>query len=305
MITLVLLAAAMVIPTNSESEITKKGNAYFAHIGTIAAPAYYHTIAVTLSFSDFIDRFEELQGVKKDTMAAFNKSISTLRINDADLTFKRVLRRTQRSEDRLGEAHQHLMTLIAFTVRKKRFLGMLLGFSGAIIAVGSAIYQANQVTKLANSIGRVDHRVSMVVASQRLLEDAIKQALDVEKAEIMEERLIYEINEVYDHSAEMMERLIEGIYAVRNHRLHPTVLPPSDMVEITKRIDKTKKTTGHSTVFEPKSHLEDYPISYVLKERGLIILLHVPFVTDGQQMVRRLDHLPAAKFQSNTDFYEF
>ena len=300
---LALLAAFMVAPTGGD--FAKKGNAYFAHIGTIAAPAYYRTVAVTISFAEYTDRYQQLQATKATMMAEFEAALNEMNVKDVKNITTRVLRRTQRSDLRLQTAQQNLQLLIELAIRAKRFAGVLLGLTGAVVAVGSAIYQAHQVTRLANDIGRVDHRVTMVVESQRKLENAIRQALELEKAEIMEERLVYELNGIYDHSAEMIESLITGIYAVRDHRLHPAVLPPQDLVEITKAVTDHKKKTGHATVFQTKLHLEDYPVSYILKEKGLIVLVHVPFVSDGEQMVRKLYHLQSAKFQSGKSFFDY
>ena len=298
-----LLAAMMAVKSNCE--LTKRGNAYFANIGTIAAPAYYKTVAVQISFSSYKNRYDELEEAKNGAMAQFNATLVKLNMADRVNITKRVIRRTERSQQRLKQAQQQLQTLINFSERDKRFAGVLLGLAGTVVAIGSAIYQSQQVTKLAENIGRVDHRVEMVVESLKKLEAAITQALDLEKAEIMEERLVYEINGIFDHSAEMIESLVNGIYAVRSHKLHPTVVPPHDMVVITEEITKHTKATKHSTVFSTNRHLEDYPLSYILKDSGMIVLVHVPFVADGQQMIRKLYHLQSAKFQLGNQFFDY
>lgn len=300
---LVLLAAMMAVPSNCE--LLKRGNAYFTEMGTIAAPAYYKTVAVKISFGSYTNRYEVLKGKKEEAMAQFNSTLIELKIADRVNITKRVIRRTERSQQRLQQAQQQLQTLINFSERDKRFAGVLLGLAGTVLAIGSAIYQSQQVTKLAEDIGRVDHRVDMVVMSLRKLEAAINQALELEKAEIMEERLVYEINGIFDHSAEQIESLVNGIYAVRSHKLHPTVVPPQDMVVITKEITKHTKATKHSTVFNTNRHLEDYPLSYILKDKGLIVLVHVPFVSDGQQMVRKLYHLQSAKLHLGKQFFDY
>ena len=300
---IIAMTAAMCIrPTLS----LKKGNAHFAAAGVIAAPAYYQTLSVFIRFSAYHDRLAEATKEKERAIAKFNEQMVALNITKAERkkVIDRVTLRTVRSFERLKKADANLRTLTQFSdSRSKRFVTAL-ALLGVTIAAGSAIWQAIQVDNTAKSISRVDHKVQQVIEDLYQMRVAIQAWEHAAETEIMEERLVYELNAALDHAAEVIEELVQGIYSVRAHKLHPAILPPQDMVILSKKLKDRSSKLGHTPVLDAKAHLEDYPISYVLGDKGLLLLIHVPFVTDGRHMLRQLFQLQHAVFEYPDGFQE-
>ena len=280
-----------------------KGRAHFTAAGRMAAPAYYHTVSVLVDFDEYKDRYMKADKIREEAISAFKNRLIRLNATDPSEAAGRVYSRTRRSHKRLETVQKDVQTITEYSeTRNKRMLGALLGAVSTLISVGSAVWQSHQVTDLAGKIKRVDHKVSQAMHDVRKMGKTMKNWIATEEAEIIEDRLVYDLNSIQDHSAEVMEDFVRGLYAARDHRLHPAILPPQDMVEISKEIQKHTKKTKHSPVLDAKAHLEEYPISYMLGTKGLLILIHVPFVTDHRHMVRELYYLQSATFNTKNGY---
>jgi hypothetical protein len=185
-------------------------------------------------------------------------------------------------------------------------LSGILGGLGAIVSVGSAIYTEQQVHQVQSTLKRVVHRQ---MDELRVLKALAKSVEGIEEhlgVDFFEEEAIRRLQHCDDLARQQLEGWVEGIYALLQHEMHPALLTPEVREEFLGEIENDVKESGSEMVVDIRKDLHDIPISWIVTDSwGIIIILHVPMISDSRTMLRDLYRLDAAVLKRGHEIVRF
>jgi hypothetical protein len=155
----------------------------------------------------------------------------------------------------------------------------------------------NKVSKLSGRIAHVNTHVKHLERDANHLAEAFDGAERERYVSGMEEQLAANMSRVINGYACKLERMEDGFFALKEHRLHPIFLPPEALLEIKEYLDSSRKTNGMTPAIELDRDILNLPVSYVQGEKELLVLLHVPYVANGETMLQDLYKAEAAVFK--------
>ena len=271
-----------------------RGAAHFVPAGRVASPVFYETLALRV----------DLQPTSADIMTIFEEKLDqvleTIQIKGNKKEFKRRIRqRTSTHRDKLRQVKSQLEKVIGATglaVRGKKSLVALAAMLGPLVAVGSALFSHGEVSKMAKELHRQNHYLNSVRRDIQEIHQVFYDLERREQADHLEDEAVQIINDLLLVLIERYEETIKGIYALRQHQLHPGLVPATILEAMELHINKFVKATGATSVFNIKEELLSLPVSYVEGRKGALLLLHIPLVQDGRTMLRNLYRLDGALF---------
>ncbi len=270
-----------------------RGAAHFLAVGRIASPVYYETLVLRVDLNPAETNI--VMSIKK----GMERVLETMKVPGDRQEFKRrVTHRTKSHRDRFEQAVTQLKEVRGAAGLEKKSLVAIAAVLGPLVAVGSALFSHGEVRKMSRKLLRYEHRLNDVRKDIWHIHQAFDLLADKEESDNLVEETVEILNEMLQELTARYEETIKGIYAMKQHRLHPGLVPPHILVDIEKHVKDYVKKTGATPVFNIKEELLNLPISYIEGKARAHILLHIPMVSDARTMLRDLYQLDGAMLYS-------
>ncbi len=269
-----------------------RGAAHFVPAGRVASPVSYETLALRVDLQPKVNIMDILDG-------RIDRALEAMKVPGDEHFKKRVKQCTKAHQDRLRQAVNQLKRVLGATgikVKNKKSLVALAAMLGPLVAVGSALFSHGEVSRMAKELHQQNHYLNSVRRDIQEIHHAFYVLEKREHADHMEDEAVQVINDLLLTLTERYEETIKGIYALRQHQLHPGLVPATILEAMNLHVKNYVKDTGATSVFSIKEELLSLPVSYVEGKEGALILLHIPLVRDGRTMLRNLYRLDGALF---------
>ncbi len=290
--------------SSSSASAELVGDAIFSPLGGVASPVMYETVAMRVDiagYMDFPDRMEEiLGGWKKLVSRQVWIEEEGKMMGGGKQSWERLLLRLKPYLHEAKEAWEGLRHLSEYleltaTTRRKRQVGILLGVAASsLLSVGSAILSHAEIVELEKRY-RKDHvKINQLVERVNSVTLALRQYEQQRYvADVEDKAFDYLSREILQMTREM-EHIVEGFYALNQHRVHPGLVTPEALQEVVQKVDEYVRRHGLREVFDVKSALGHMPITWAVDPEGILVMCHVPLVKNDAATIRRLYKLEAA-----------
>jgi len=184
-------------------------------------------------------------------------------------------------------------------------LSGIMGGLGAIWSLGSSLYAEHQIRALEVKVHTEhDHQHRSDQMIERL-QKASRNSIAVQEKTVFWLRA----ERILDQEFRKMERntrgWTEGVYALRSHRLHPSLVPQYVIPKLQEQARAIAQRANAHPVADLGKDFYDLPFSWVLGEDGILIIFHIPLVADPQIMIRDLFRLDSAVLQGQQKLVRF
>ncbi len=285
-----LILLMVFVTTNIETTSGKAiltGEAHFSRAGEVAGPITYQDVTLRIDFGD-MNRLKDQAERVTDVVL---RELETKLRYSKNATIHRIKHRLQPAMITLNKSVGRLEKMTS--LMEQRSLAVMAAV-GAVGMIGSAIYAAHEVMEMAKRQRGMKIRLAKLDEEMAALREAFnkwsKTDFDMKLENVAVERLNQEIL----LAARRVDDVLSGVYATKQHRLHPSLVDVDALGDIAARVKSYMKRKGTSAVFGFKDELLNLPISYIQGSRGVLIMLHIPHVTDTTMAIRDLFHLDGA-----------
>jgi len=255
----------------------------FYPAGKIASPVHYETVVLQVNLKSYVDATQQVE----EQLQELQKAYPQRNVSDALSPHLQRLQEATRQASTALSYFSHMM-------REKRQLAFLAAGLGAVISVGSAIFGHMEVERMGEKLKiehqhyrHLNHRVSEL---KSLMEDklgTIAERFAADEALAKAAAIISQIsNEI--------EAAVESYFSLSSHKLHPGLIPPDQLQKISDQVQASAKEQRSEPAVKVSEALMHLPLSWILRERGIQLLLHVPMVPEGKGHVRQLYWLHSA-----------
>jgi len=282
----------------TEGNAERRGEAVFDRLGDIAQPAFYGTTGIKVTFD--ADNYapqkvnETLEKELEDLWRVLQTK-QDLSPKEARDSVNRIRRGIEAAVTRYNRVAEGMKVLTDMGTQKRFVMAMALtSMAGSIFALGSALYSRQDLIRLGKQNRTLKRRVDRTQHLLRDLGNRVSQWHREKLLDDLERKIIAGINDRLDDSTDYLEDVEAGRYAALEHRLHPRLVKPHHLAAVAKDIKETAAEKGAQPVLNPSTHIWDYPLSYALSTKGLVLFVHTPMVRDGQSMLRQLWKLNSA-----------
>jgi hypothetical protein len=270
-----------------------KGHAHFLAVGRVASPVSYTTVALRFDIESTLD----LAGhARRNVEEYLNESL------DEQVKNRRMTKRERQEFSSLVRRelspHQTELDTAVNNFRRtykgtradvdERSLGAALGVIGSVIGIGSALYSQYETTRLSRKLYHLRAHYRHIRADMKRLEASLRTARRRNYIRGMEHEVVSNLTTAINHYTDKVRRMEDAVFALVEHRLHPEFVPPESLEEIKDYVKRRADTEGWSPAIDLDRELLNLPTSYVKGEQKLVILLHIPYVTNPRTMLRKL-----------------
>ncbi len=271
------------------------GTAHFYSAGQVASPVAYRTIGVEVKIPRYENHHSDVKLGVREYLEQLREGITTkFGKNESDIIMARVERRIAPQLLRLDKATTDLLEFYGTAMIGERS-AVLLGLAaavGSVVAMGSALLSQHEIKEVSGEVRYLKGHVRGLSRDMKELKGGFKRMGKVAFEHYMEEELTMNITMLLEPFILDAIGKLEGVYALKGHRLHPALLGPSIMEEVHHELENMRE--GWHPVFDTKTELMNMPVSYIQGEHSLLILLHAPVVQDSRTMLRHLYRLDGA-----------
>ncbi len=271
------------------------GTAHFLRAGEVASPVAFRTIGVEILIPKYDEHHNNMVVQVKEYLERLRHDISVkFGKDEAEVVIERVKRRIMPQLHRMEHATQDLLQFYGTAVQSERS-AVLLGLAaavGSVVAMGSALLSQHQIQRVSNEVRylrgharKLDSRLENLKGNFRKMGKTVYEFH-------LEEEVVSNITMMLEPYILDARSTLGGLYALKDHRLHPGLLGPQVMEEVQAELEEIRG--GWHAVFDVSSELLSIPVSYVQGARKLLVMLHVPVVQDSRTMMRQLYRLDAA-----------
>ncbi len=271
------------------------GQVTFVPAGEVASPVSYETLGLRVSTAPLLKVDQDIEERTRTYLEAIKRTIDKKDpgANSTQVT-DRIYQRIRPEMEELQHSVAELAKVLQLTMGK-RSAALLLGtLVGSVAAIGSALFTHGEVTALANRLERSNRKVAAIAHDMKIIRHtfSIRQARLFNR--MVEDETVAAIKAAISKTTRHVDNMLEGYYALREHRLHPAFVPPAVLERIQRQMTSYSRETGASPVFSLKNELMNVPISWAVGGGNILILPHLPFVKDGRVMLRQLYRLDNA-----------
>jgi len=257
----------------------------FYPAGKIASPIHYETIALQVDLESYINATTQVEAQLLHLQQAYPQR------NVSDALAPQLLR--------LQEATRQAATALSYfsaphRVEKRQVSAILAAGLGALIAVGSAIFGHSEVEQMGEKLKsehrhnkHLDHRLSE-------LTEMMQQKLGTIADRFAADEALVKAGAIIEQICAEVEAAVESYYSLASHKIHPGLIPPTQLREISKQVQASAKQQGAVPVVQLSEALMHLPLSWILRKKGIQLFLHVPMVPEGKDHVRQLLWLHSA-----------
>ena len=272
------------------------GEASFSAVGVVASPVSYETIGLRLPLLKYTAIIGKIKRRIEDYAKAFqsyegegNAETATIRGIGKDIIFK-----LGPTVERLEKKLKDLQKIEDLARLDKRSIALLAAALGPIISIGSSLLNHAEVKALATKVARDGRRMIRMNHKLGHLMEQFYEHRRVEEAFLKEDLIVRDLERQLLLIDDSIHDTIQAFYSLLEHRLHPGFLSPVTLEYLEGIARNHSKRTGLTPVLGLTTEIMSMPISYVLGEQELLILLHIPMVQDFRRMVRPLYRLNGA-----------
>ena len=272
-IRLMVTICCIVTYCGAKPEMVTKTTFYPA--GRIASPVSYETVVLQVDLYAYTSAQEKVE----QQLKTLQEQIPSRNISNA------LQPHLHRLEEGVQRAETALQYFTGQTKEKRQAWAVGLG---AIISVGSAIFSHVEVSQMERKlrtehrrVGYLDRRVSELarVTKDRLGNFGIRMATD---------EAIERAGTIIDNLSNEIEATVESYYSLAAHRVHPDLIPPHTLQQITEQVLRSAKKKNAVPAVPVATALMHFPLSWVVRKRGIQIFIHIPLVPRGPDHIRRL-----------------
>lgn len=278
------------------------GQAHFFAAGEIASPVSYKTLGVEIKIPRYEEQAKEItkeikeyfQKVEEDLTEKFNAS-------EARKVVERISGRVSPQVLRLEAGAENLLRFYGATAMEKRsatlFFGAVSAVMGSIMAVGSSLMAHNEINNMAKEVRRIRKHENKMRGDMTKLGEGMKIIKGRSYEYHLEDQIVANLTLMLEPRILEFQEVLDGLYALKQHQLHPGLLPPEVLLEMQEELKRYKDGEWHP-IFSLKNELMSLPLSFIQGTRSLLIMIHVPTVSDSKSMMRKLYRLDSAVVES-------
>lgn len=248
-------------------------------------------------------RFEDASILKQEAIRSFRDMLLAANVNRPQDAIRRIITETRESEQRLRQADEYLSRSTERKSTKPRLLiDLLAGLATVIAVLTSEIGPNNGGMKSPGGPTLKTNRNLHPTVEMVNQEGVAPTVWDIPNlADIAEQRLIDDLNDLFNRSAQKLENLVKG--AKRRYRRSI----PTTKVAISRQIIIHQDLKDHAQTRKAATQPDIQSIGYMLAKDALIILVKVPFIDRKRKVVQELYDLPSVTFNTkngNRRFYK-
>ncbi len=304
-VTFVVLAVTYSTIRGQVAEATKSlyaGSAHFLPAGDVVSPVAYKSLGIEIKIPKYEDHVEDVKKEVQKYMDTAKREMETkFGKEEAELVTNRIARRMIPQIQRLETAVESLLSFYKATSVEQRsptlIFGAVSAVIGSIMAVGSSLLAHGEISRVATEVHRIRGHEKKMTADIKQLGKGMKTMQRQTFEYHLEEEIVSNLTMMIEPTILETQQVLDGLYLLRQHLLHPGLVPPEVLLEIQEELDREKDKEWHS-VFDLQTELMNMPVSYLQGNRALLILIHVPTVSEGRSMIRKLYRLDSAVVES-------
>ena len=274
-----------------------EGEAHFVPGGVVAGPTVYQNVVLRIDFMPIMRLAAQANRTMEAILRKLNETMKDESVEDRNRVINRVIHRLKPYVDELERAVGSVRQLGSLITTEKRSALLIAAAIGAIGVIGSAIYAAHEVKRLANEQARMQHHLTVMEAEIKGLQKAYRIWAKRQFERELEDEVVAVMKLELGKARERVEDVLHGIYALKQHQLHPALVPVKVLKQIDDRVKNYAKEMKTTPVFDLRTELLNLPVSYLQGKRGVLIILHVPHIKDPASDLRDLYRLDTAILQ--------
>ena len=274
-----------------------EGEAHFVPAGVVAGPTVYQNVVLRIDFMPIMRLATQANRTLEAILRRLNETMKNETDEEKIRVTNRVMHRLKPYIEELERAVGSVRQLSSLITNEKRSALLIAAAIGAIGVIGSAIYAAHEVKRLASEQARMQHHLTVMEAEIKGLQKAYRIWARKQFEKELEDEVVAVMKLELGKAKERVEDVLHGIYALKQHQLHPALVPVRVLKQIDERVKNYAKEKKVTPVFDLKTELLNLPVSYIQGKRGVLIVLHIPHVKDVASDLRNLYRLDTAILQ--------
>lgn len=286
-----LLALCLSILFFQDSHQLLKAHTGFSGKGLLASPAAYQHRRFVGNWSELIDPSSKALGKIEHSIYTWEKVVKTS-ANESNA----------RKQERLDEGHQYFSPLIAAVVHAQaqarlatrvddsslRVQRSVWGDVLSIFGFGSSMYASHEVASL-NKRVEANHK-ELVISRQ--IDNKVNQRISswgnqLESTE-SDTRFFAHTGGILRSLQAHLGQVEDGIIGMRQNKVRPTLITPSEADEIAKELVAEMAAEGCEPVFSGIDIVYRAEMSHIINAQGFTLLLHVAKVRQGRTSFYKL-----------------
>jgi hypothetical protein len=278
------LLLLLLIASSQQKKPTMNIRSVFYPAGKIASPVHYETVVLQVNLESYIEATPRVEEQLQQLQAAYPHR----NVSDA---LSPHLHRLQEASKQAEIALRYFSS----QPREKRQAALLAAVGlGALVSVGSALFGHSEVERMGEQLRHehqhlrhLDHRVSE-------LRDLMKNKLSTIAERFAADEALAKAAAIISQICSEIEAAVESYFSLASHKIHPGLIPPRQLQNISDRVQSSAKEKGVVPAVQVSDALMHLPLSWILREKGVQLFLHVPMIPEGKGHVRQLFWLHSA-----------
>ena len=301
-------AAEMINPDSFTSSF--HGESHFSNVGTLVSPTTWYTARIDLHveadlrtqtsmFHEAIDQLHEVLGRVEDA-DTMKDSLSA----DTVFTWLRDQKKLVKyiyepSLEAYEDAKAELLDLVADDDPDERALAaigaFLLGI--AVDEVISNFLPDKELTQMHSQLAHTAHILKLHTQRMQEYIEADTAARSLDHHGDVVRVAAYNLAKRIDAGTTLVNQFIHAVYMAKNHRLYLPMVGKQMLEKINDQVVNFAFHNHLQTAVDLRHHIQRLPVSYLVNNGTVSLLLHIPMVNSIKDDVRTLHVLRSAIVQ--------